>query len=140
MARQPPELAEQQRLLGQYLAALRKAASLYQTDIARAVPCHRTNVAHAEAGSQLPDAHRWETADRVGAYGELIVRYDALIQARQAHAANLQVQRRAKAQATVQQLRAAPPPARRDTAADRTPLHAIEALRRRLKRRLANAR
>lgn len=45
MARQPPELAEQQRLLGQYLAALRKAAGLYQTDIARAVPCHRTNVA-----------------------------------------------------------------------------------------------
>ncbi|MFL6148980.1 MAG: helix-turn-helix domain-containing protein [Pseudonocardiaceae bacterium] len=53
MARQPPELAEQQRLLGRYLAALRGAAGLYQTDIARAVPCHRTHVAHAEAGSHL---------------------------------------------------------------------------------------
>lgn len=37
MARQPPELAEQRRLLGEYLAALRNAAGLYQTDIARAV-------------------------------------------------------------------------------------------------------
>jgi hypothetical protein len=131
MARQPPELAEQQRLLGQYLGALRKAAGLYQTDIARTVPCHRTNVAHAEAGSQLPNAHFWETADCVvGANGALIARYDALIQARQAHAADLQVQRRAKAHTTVQQLRAPSPPARRDMAADRTPLHAIEALRR----------
>ena len=57
MARQPPELTEQQQALGRNLAALRKAAGLYQTDIARAVPCHRTNVAHAEAGSQLLDAH-----------------------------------------------------------------------------------
>ncbi|MGH3529366.1 MAG: helix-turn-helix domain-containing protein [Pseudonocardiaceae bacterium] len=119
MARQPPELAEQQRLLGQYLAALRKAADLYQTDIARAVPCHRTNVAHAEAGSQLPDAHFWETADRVvGANGALIARYDALIQARQAHVASQQVQRRAKAQARVQQLHAASPAACRDTSDD----------------------
>lgn len=133
MARQPPELAEQQRLLGQYLAALRKAAGLYQTDIARAVPCHRTNVAHAEAGSQLPDAHFWETADRVvGANGTLVVRYDALIKARQAHAANLQVQRREKAQNTVRQLRASLPLARRDTSADHTPLRAIEAIRRSL--------
>jgi hypothetical protein len=131
MARQPPELAEQQRLLGQYLAALRRAAGLYQTDIARAVPCHRTNVAHAEAGSQLPDAHFWEIADRVvGANGALVARYDALIQARQAHAASLQVQRRAKAQATVQQLSAASPSARRVSAVDLTPLHAIEVLRR----------
>ncbi|MGH3783254.1 MAG: helix-turn-helix domain-containing protein [Pseudonocardiaceae bacterium] len=125
MARQPPELAEQQRLLGRYLAALRKAAGLYQTDIARAVPCHRTNVAHAEAGSQLPDAHFWETADRVvGANGGLIARYDALIQARQAHSAHLQVRRRAKAQATVQELHAASP------SVDHTSLHTIEVLRR----------
>jgi transcriptional regulator with XRE-family HTH domain len=131
MARQPPDLAEQQRLLGRYLAALRQAAGLYQTDIARAVPCHRTNVAHAEAGSQLPDVHFWETADRVvGASGALMARYDALIQARQAHAAHLQVQRRAKAQATVRQLRAASPPARHDTSADPVPMHAIETLRR----------
>ena len=89
MARQPPELAEQQRLLGRHLAALREAAGLYQADIARAVPCHRTNVTHAEAGSQLPDAHFWETADRVvGAKGALIGRYDALIQAKQEHAAD----------------------------------------------------
>ena len=131
MARQPPELTEQQQALGRYLAALRKAAGLYQTDIARAVPCHRTNVAHAEAGSQLPDAHFWETADRVvGADGALIARYDAFIQAKQGHAAKLQVQRRTTAQITVQQLRAASPPAHHDKAADHTPLHAIELLRR----------
>jgi GNAT superfamily N-acetyltransferase len=61
MARQPPELTEQQRLLGRYLAALR-------------------NVAHVEAGSQLPDSHFWETADRVmGANGALIARRKKLI-------------------------------------------------------------
>ncbi|MDQ3762058.1 MAG: helix-turn-helix domain-containing protein [Actinomycetota bacterium] len=130
MARQPPELAEQQRLLGRHLAALREAAGLYQVDIARAVPCHRTNVTHAEAGSQLPDAHFWETADRVvGANGALIARYDALIQAKQAHAAKLQNQRRAKAQVTVQQLRTKSPP-RRYKSADHTLLHEIELLRR----------
>jgi transcriptional regulator with XRE-family HTH domain len=131
MARQPPELAEQQRLLGRYLAALRQAAGLYQTDLARAVPCHRTNVAHAETGSQLPNAHFWETADRiVGANGALVARYDALIQTRQTHAADLQAQRRAKAHATVQQLQAPPPRVHRSMAADRVSWQAIEALRR----------
>jgi DNA-binding XRE family transcriptional regulator len=109
MARQPPKLAEQQRTLGRHLAALREAAGLYQTDIARAVPCHRTTVTHAEAGSQLPDAHFWETADQVvGANGVLIARYDALIQAKQEHAAKQQAQRRAKAQAAAQQLHMTP--------------------------------
>lgn len=63
MVRQPPKLADQQRVLGRHLASLREVAGLYQTAIARAVPCHRTTVAHAEAGSQLPGADFWETAD-----------------------------------------------------------------------------
>ncbi len=137
MARQPPELAEQQRLLGRHLAALREAAGLYQADIARAVPCHRTNVTHAEAGSQLPDAHFWETADRVvGANGALIGRYDALIQAKQERAAKLQAQRRAKAQATVQQFTATSPLAHSDRSTLRTEVAGLtisgemEALRR----------
>lgn len=139
MARQPPELAEQQRVLGRYLAALREAAGLWQTDIARAVPCHRTSVTHAEAGSQLPEAHFWETADRVvGANGALIARYDALIQAKQAHAAKLQAQRRAKAQATVQQLHAASRPMHLDRSTSHggvvreSPPDQIELLRRSL--------
>jgi transcriptional regulator with XRE-family HTH domain len=49
----------------------------------------------------------------------------ALIQAQQAHVANPQMRRRAKDQAVAQQLPTACPP----TAADHTPLHAIEALR-----------
>lgn len=57
MARQPEHLAEQLRTLGRYLAALRQAAGFCQADIARAVPCHRTTVSHAEAGSQLPDVY-----------------------------------------------------------------------------------
>jgi DNA-binding XRE family transcriptional regulator len=98
MARRPPELAEQQRALGRHLAALREAAGLYQTDIARAVPCHRTTVTHAEAGSQLPDADFWETADSVvGANGALIAQYDALIQARETHKADQRAARRARA-------------------------------------------
>jgi transcriptional regulator with XRE-family HTH domain len=109
MARQPGHLAEQQRTLGRYLAALREAAGLYQGDIARAVPCHRTTVAHAEAGSQLPDAIFWEVADRVvGAKGALIARYDQFIEAKSAHLAQQQAERRARAHATVQQLTTCP--------------------------------
>jgi len=107
MARQPGHLAEAQQRLGRYLAALREAAGLYQTDIARAVPCHRTTVAHAEAGSQLPDAVFWEVADRVvGAQGGLIACYDQFIDAKSAHRAQQQAHRRAQAQVTAQQLKA----------------------------------
>ncbi|MGH3972437.1 MAG: helix-turn-helix domain-containing protein, partial [Pseudonocardiaceae bacterium] len=109
MARQPGHLAEQQQTLGRYLAALRESAGLYQADIARAVPCHRTTVTHAEAGSQLPDAIFWEVADRVvGANGALIASYDQLIQAKSAHLAQQQATRRARAQATAQQLTPGP--------------------------------
>ncbi len=111
MARQPEHLVDQQRRLGRYLAALREAAGLCQPDIARAVPCHRTTVTHAEAGSQLPASDFWETADRlVGANGALIARYDELIQAKAAHLAEQQAKRRARAQATAQELAMAPPP------------------------------
>jgi Helix-turn-helix domain len=90
--------------------ALREAAGLYQADIARAVPCHRTTVTHAEAGSQLPASDFWEIADRVvGADGALIARYHELIHAKAAHLAEQQAQRRARAHATAQQLTAAPP-------------------------------
>ncbi|MGH3869370.1 MAG: helix-turn-helix domain-containing protein [Pseudonocardiaceae bacterium] len=107
MARQPEHLVDQQRRLGRYLAALREAAGLCQPDIARAVPCHRTTVTHAEAGSQLPASDFWETADRlVGANGALVARYDELIQAKAAHLADQQAKRRARAQATAQQLTA----------------------------------
>lgn len=111
MARQPEHLAEQQRILGRYLAALREAVGLYQADIARAVPCHRTTVTHAEAGSQLPDATFWEITDRVvGANGALIASYDRLVQAKSAHLAHQQAKRRARAQTTAQQLAPDPSP------------------------------
>jgi DNA-binding XRE family transcriptional regulator len=146
MARQPPELTEQQRMLGRHLAALREAASLYQTDIARAVPCHRTTVTHAEAGSQLPDAHFWETADQVvGANGALIARYDAFTQAKQAHTAKQQAQRRAKAQATAQQLHITPPPessgasSALNGASDNAALSQLEILRRNLNEAISNS-
>ncbi|MGH4022286.1 MAG: helix-turn-helix domain-containing protein [Pseudonocardiaceae bacterium] len=99
MARQPPQLVEQQRALGRHLAALREAAGLYQADIAWVVPCHRTTVTHAEAGSQLPGSPFWEAVDRaVGANGALLAAYDAFIRAREAHRAEQQAQRRARAQ------------------------------------------
>jgi tetratricopeptide (TPR) repeat protein len=109
MARQPDHLADQQRTLGRYLAALRQAAGLYQADIARVAPCHRTTVTHAEAGSQLPDVYFWEIADRiVGANGALLAGYDQLLHAKAAHLAEQQAKRRARAQITAQQLTAAP--------------------------------
>jgi hypothetical protein len=64
-------------------------------------------VTHAEAGSQLPDVHFWEIADRiVGANGALIASYDELIRAKATHLAEQQAKRRARAQATAQQLTA----------------------------------
>ncbi|MGH3872535.1 MAG: helix-turn-helix domain-containing protein [Pseudonocardiaceae bacterium] len=110
MTRRPEHLAEQQRALGRYLAALREAAGLYQADIARAVPCHRTTVTHAEAGSQLPASDFWEIADQlVGANGALLARYDELIHAKAAHLAERQAKRRARAHTTAQQLAATSP-------------------------------
>ncbi len=110
MARQPEHLVEQQRTLGRYLAALREEAGLFQADIARAVPCHRTTVTHAEAGSQLPASDFWETADRlIGANGALIARYDELIQVKADYLADQQAKRRARAYTIVQQLTTAPP-------------------------------
>jgi transcriptional regulator with XRE-family HTH domain len=107
VARRPEFLTEQQRALGRYLRALREAAGLYQADIARAVPCDRTTVTHAEAGSQLPASDFWEKADRlVGAKGALLARYDELVGARTAYLAEQQAKRRARAQATVEQLTA----------------------------------
>jgi tetratricopeptide (TPR) repeat protein len=109
VARQPEFLIEQQRLLGRYLAALREAAGLCQADIARAVPCHRTTVTHAEGGSQLPASDFWEKADQcVGAKGALIAKYDELIGARNSYLAEQQAKRRMRAQATVEQLTADP--------------------------------
>ncbi len=117
MARQPPELAEQQRRLGRHLATLREAAGLYQTDVGRAVPCHRTTVAHAEAGSQLPDADFWETADRVvAANGALIAQYGALIQARETHKADQRAARRVQASAELAKLSSSDAPSTLSTA------------------------
>ncbi len=132
MARQPEHLSDQQRALGRYLATLREAAGLHQADIARAVPCHRTTVTHAEAGSQLPSSDFWETADRVvDANGDLLARYDELIQAKTAHLADQQAKRRARAQATAQQLTATPSQrpeqARRNGAASDLPAPAAPA-------------
>jgi DNA-binding XRE family transcriptional regulator len=108
MVRQPKQLVEQQRALGRCLATFREAAGLFQTDIARSVPCHRTTVTHAEAGSQLPDSHFWETADRVvGANGALLAEYDSLIQAKESYKADQIATRRARAQAAAQEIETA---------------------------------
>lgn len=105
MTRRPQYLVDQQRRLGRYLAALREAAGLVQADVARAVPCHRTTVAHAEAASQLPDSHFWEIADQVvGADGALIAGYDDLISTKAAHAAEQRIKRRTQARADAQAL------------------------------------
>lgn len=108
MGRQPAQLVEQQRALGRRLATFREAAGLFQADIARSVPCHRTTVTHAEAGSQLPDSHFWETVDRaVGVNGALLATYDSLIQAKESYKADQITVRRARARAMTQEMDAA---------------------------------
>lgn len=63
MAREAEAVAEQRRVLGERLATFRQAADLTQGQLAQAVICDRTTVAHVEKGRSRADERFWRVAD-----------------------------------------------------------------------------
>jgi transcriptional regulator with XRE-family HTH domain len=73
MAREPAEITELRRALGERLATFRKAAAITQGRLAAAAFLDRTSVSHIEKGRARADAVFWRTADKLtDAGGQLV--------------------------------------------------------------------
>ncbi len=79
MAREPVDIVELRRALGERLAIFRKAAEVTQGQLASAAYLDRTTVSHIEKGRARADEAFWQTADRVtDAGGQLLKAYHQL--------------------------------------------------------------
>jgi tetratricopeptide (TPR) repeat protein len=86
MAREPAEIAEQRRTLGEHLVTFRRAADLTQGQLAQATVCHRTQVAHVEKGRSRADERFWRGADQAcNAGGALLAAFHELQIAKAEH-------------------------------------------------------
>ena len=86
VAREPADIADQRRALGQRLAAFRQAAELTQGELARRVFRHRTTVVHVEKGRRSADAQFWAMVDAaVGANGVLVDAFSEIEAKKQAY-------------------------------------------------------
>ena len=84
MAREPADIAELRRALGERLATFRKAADVTQGQLASACFLDRTTVSHIEKGRARADEAFWQTADvATAAGGQLLAAYRQLEAARQ---------------------------------------------------------
>lgn len=107
MAREPDELVEMRRLLGEQLAALCQAAELSQGQLAMATYRDRTSVAHIEKGRSRGSERFWKLADeRCHAQGMLLAGFRAWEAARQDHAVRVREALLAQARTKAEQLRA----------------------------------
>lgn len=81
MSRQPDDIAELHRAIGQSLASHREASPLSQGDLARETNYHRTSISHIEAGRQFPTERVfWEKVDgALAAGGALVSQYEQVI-------------------------------------------------------------
>lgn len=83
MAREPADIAELRRALGERLATFRKAADVTQGQLASATYLDRTTVSHIEKGRARADEAFWQTADHAtAADGRLLTAYLQLEAAR----------------------------------------------------------
>jgi transcriptional regulator with XRE-family HTH domain len=83
MAREPADIAEFRRALGERLATFRKAADITQGQLASSTHFDRTTVSHIEKGRARADEAFWRTADyATGAGGRLLNAYQQLETAR----------------------------------------------------------
>lgn len=73
MAREPADIAELRRVLGERLATFRRAADITQAQLASATYVDRTTVSHIEKGRARADSAFWQTADQVTAAGGLLL-------------------------------------------------------------------
>jgi transcriptional regulator with XRE-family HTH domain len=84
MAREPADIAELRRALGERLATFRKAADVTQGQLASATYLDRTTISHIEKGRARADEAFWKTADvAIAADGQLLASYRQLEAARQ---------------------------------------------------------
>lgn len=84
MAREPADIADLRRALGERLATFRKAADITQGELASAAYLDRTTVSHIEKGRARADEAFWKTADvATAAGGQLLAAYRQLEAARQ---------------------------------------------------------
>lgn len=74
MAREVAEITGFRRELGERLASFRRAAGVTQAELAAAVYCDRTRVAHLEKGRGGADERFWCAADKVLEAGGLLMR------------------------------------------------------------------
>jgi transcriptional regulator with XRE-family HTH domain len=63
MAREPEQIANLRRALGERLTTFRLAADLTQGQLGKAAICDRTTVAHIESGRSRADERFWRVAD-----------------------------------------------------------------------------
>lgn len=83
MAREPADIAELRRALGERLATFRKAADVTQGQLASTTYVDRTTVSHIEKGRARADESFWQTADHAtAADGQLLTAYLQLEAAR----------------------------------------------------------
>jgi DNA-binding XRE family transcriptional regulator len=86
VAREPADIADQRRALGERLAAFRQAAELTQGELARRVFRHRTTLVHVEKGRRPGDAQFWTAVDAaVGAKGALLAAFCEVGASKTAH-------------------------------------------------------
>ncbi|SDD93593.1 helix-turn-helix domain-containing protein [Actinokineospora iranica] len=110
MPREPETIVNLRRRLGGQLAALRKAASLTQEQLARVTHYDRTSVAHIEKGRYRADEQFWSAVDRkVGANGALLESFRALDAVCQAHRLEAREAELAEARSKALRLRIPPP-------------------------------
>lgn len=90
MAATAEDLAPLRRALSDLLAAHRATSGLTQRELARAIGYARTTVGTAEAGHRQPSRVFWARCDqRLGAGGELLRAYDALVAGQERRRADL---------------------------------------------------
>lgn len=86
MAREPEQLVELRRALGERLATLRQAADLTQAQLGQATSYDRTKVAHLEKGRTRAGESFWQAADAAcRADGALLAAFHELEAARREH-------------------------------------------------------
>jgi transcriptional regulator with XRE-family HTH domain len=109
MGREPADIAELRRALGERLTTFRKAAGLTQGQLAAAAYLDRTTVSHVEKGRARADETFWQTADQLTeAGGQLVSAYRQLAAAKHAYEADVRSDELAAVRAEADGLRGMP--------------------------------
>jgi transcriptional regulator with XRE-family HTH domain len=109
MAREPADITELRRALGERLATFRKAADVTQGQLAAAAYLDRTTVSHIEKGRARADEVFWQKADQLTeASGQLVTAFRQLEAAKLEYEADVRSNELASIRAKADGLRGAP--------------------------------